>query len=379
MIPGTRRDTVGQTGSVTRRPLLAVCLLPVLALAACGSRVHTTAGAPSSPALPPIVSAQATVLSDGTVPWVDEPAGPTEFDLPAPQRRVDPTARPCRAADLRGELTSWQSPGDSGEPGVNRNQPRKLIGYARVTNTGQRTCQLRGEVDTRLRDRNGELDIGYSHDVNDAARQLVTIVPPRESADLRLDWSGPFCTVVDGPLRLQITLPEGGGSLTAPITTSTVPPCGHNSETHPDITSFLTSSAFDEPALNTVLDSPLGHLIATIEPVATAKPGELVTFHVRLTNPTGSAISLDPCPGYYQERFSIGTATVQAVNDGGPYRLNCRPVRSIPAHGSVRFAMGVRVPSALSVGRKLTVSWRLLAPKLAGEPNLSRDFTLTAT
>jgi hypothetical protein len=332
-----------------------------------------------SESLPPTVSAPATVLPDGTVPWVEESAGLHEFDTPLPQRRVDPTAKPCQAGDLRGQLSSWLSPPSTDESGVEEDGPRSLIGFARVTNTGQRTCRLRGKVDTRLRDRNGELAIGYTDDVNDAAQQQITIVPPGGSADLRLDWSGPFCLQVDGPLALAITLPEGGGNLTAPVTTTTTPPCTHNTETHPDLSSYLSASAFDEPAVNTVSDSPLGHLVATFEPVATAKPGQLVTFHVRLTNPTGSAISLDPCPGYYQERFSIGTATVQAINDGGTYRLNCRAVNSIPAHGSVRYAMGVHVPSTLTAGRKLTVTWRLIAPKLAGEPKLNGGFTLTST
>jgi hypothetical protein len=158
-------------------------------------------------------------------------------------------------------------------------------------------------------------------------------VPPVGAADLRLDWSGPFCVQVDGPLELAITPPEGGGKLIAPVTTNTTPPCTHNTETRPDLSSYLSASAFDEPAVNTVLDSPLGSLVATFEPVTTAKPGQLVQPHRQrhLTR---------PAPRYYQERFSIGTATVQAINDGGTYRLNCRAVKSIPAHGSVRYAMG---------------------------------------
>lgn len=98
----------------------------------------------------------------------------------------------------------------------------------------------------------------------------------------------------------------------------------------------------------TVPDSPLAHLVATIEPVAAAKPGALATFHVRLANPTGDAISLDPCPGYYRQQFSIGSATVAAINDGGSYRLNCRAVHSIPAHGSAR----TRAASVRRAGRR---------------------------
>jgi hypothetical protein len=361
-----------QTAGVARHLLW---LLPIVALAACGSRAGG-AGAPSSPALPPTVSAPATLLPDGTVPWVDEPAGEREFSLPPPARRVDPNAKPCLAGDLRGELTQWTAPGNSGEPGVPQREPPKLIGYARVANTGQQTCRLHGEVDTRLRDRTGELKIGYSRNVNDEAEQRVTIVPPGESADLRLDWSAPFCAPHDGSLELEITLPENGGKLRAPITATSVPPCGRPSETHPEITSFLASSVFDEPSRETAMDSPLAALTATIEPVPTAKPGDLVTFHVRLTNPTAAAIPLDPGPGYLQERFSQGTAELRAINDSGLYRLNCRPVRSIPAHGTIRFAMGVHIPTELTADRALTVTWRLTAPKLASGP--WANLTLTA-
>jgi hypothetical protein len=164
-----------QTAGVARHLLW---LLPIVALAACGSRAGG-AGAPSSPALPPTVSAPATLLPDGTVPWVDEPAGEREFSLPPPARRVDPNAKPCLAGDLRGELTQWTAPGNSGEPGVPQREPPKLIGYARVANTGQQTCRLHGEVDTRLRDRTGELKIGYSHNVNDEAEQTQDHRPAR--------------------------------------------------------------------------------------------------------------------------------------------------------------------------------------------------------
>lgn len=85
---------------------------------------------------------------------------------------------------------SFASPPDHDESGVRLEGPRKLIGYARVTNVGRQTCRPRGEVDTRLRDRNGELAISYSDDINDTAKQRITIVPPGQSAKLRLDGTG---------------------------------------------------------------------------------------------------------------------------------------------------------------------------------------------
>ncbi|GAB3475637.1 hypothetical protein GCM10027521_05680 [Amycolatopsis cihanbeyliensis] len=357
-------------------PLLA-CVVSLLLLAGCGAR-NPAAGTGSTEPLPPTVSAPATLLPDGTVPWVDEPAGENEFNTPPRERRTDPDAGPCRAGQLRGELTSWLSPSntDGGEHTVRAEPGGKLIGQAEVTNTGQDTCRLRGEVDTRLRDRNGEVPINYSHAINQEGRQRVTIVPPGESATLRLDWTGPFCRQVDGGLELAIHLPEGGGELRAPVRTDTTPPCnqvGVKSRS----TSHLSASAFDEPARETAMDSPLRVLKATLEPVTTGKAGELVTYHVRLANPTGKAVPLDPCPGYLQERFSLGGHQVAAVNESEFYRLNCRPVREIPANGSVRFAMGLRIPAEMAPGRELSVDWRLLAPRLAGESGLRGGFEFT--
>jgi hypothetical protein len=355
--------------------LRLVWLVSIIAVAACGAR--NKAEGPAAPSLPPRVSAPATLLPDGTVPWVEEPAGRAEFDTPAPSRRSDPDAGPCRAGDLRGALGPWTSPGDSGGPDAPRREAGKLIGSVRVTNAGAATCRLRGEVDTKLHDRDGEVPIGYSHAVNDEGRERVTVVPPGGSAELRLDWTAPFCPPVHGALELVIAVPENGGELHVPMTGET-PSCGPTGETNGENTSFLSSGAFDAPTAETVMDSPLARLTAAVEPVTHAKPGALVTFHVRLTNPTGTAVSLDPCPGYYQERFAQGTAELAAVNDGGPYRLNCRPVKEIPANGSIRFAMGVHVPKELTTGRQLVVTWWLIAPHLAGEQRLRVAFTLTA-
>lgn len=347
------------------------------AVAAVGCGTAGTGDGGAGDPLPPRVSAAATALPDGTVPWVEEPAGLREYDTPPPVRRTDPAARPCLAADLRGELDSWLSP----RPGAGGwtalpDEPGKLVGEATVTNTGERACRLRGEVDTRLRDAAGELPIGYSHSISAEARERTTIVPPGGSASLRLDWTAPYCARTPGPLRLDIRLPEDGGSLAAPVRSRQVPVCS-TSETHPELRSYLSSSGFDEPAQETVEDSPLRVLTASVEPVRTVRAGELATFHVTLRNPTGGAVPLDPGPGYYQEMFSQGDATTPAVNEGGAYRLNCRPVRTVPANGAVRFAMGVRVPAGMAAGRTLDVTWKLIAPALGFPPALQVHFTAT--
>ena len=112
------------------------------------------------------------------------------------------------------------------------------------------------------------------------------------------------------------------------------------------------------------MDSPLNPVTARLQPGEAAGPGDAITYHVVLGNPTSRPISLDDCPAYAQERFSAADATHEGVNDFKLYRLNCRPVRAIPAHGSVCFAMVAEVPSTLEPGRRFGVTWRLRAPRL---------------
>lgn len=270
---------------------------------------------------------------------------------------------------LTGILDRWSRSGEKDEAGNPTRLRAKLFGVAVVTNTGDRACRLRGETDTRLRDAGRELPIGYSHAINEEGRTRVTVVPPGGRAELRLDWTGPFCVATTGPLELDIRLPDGGGSLRAPVRDPARPPCGGPSETHPEIRSYLSTGAFDEPSEPTADDSPLQALVASPGPAPAARSGQLVTWVVTLRNLTAAAVPLDPCPGYYQELFSMGDATTQAVNEGTVYRLNCRPVRSVPARGAVRFAMGVAVPAGMA-GRVLDVEWRLLAPRLGFPPGL---------
>ncbi|KAA2266140.1 hypothetical protein F0L68_03210 [Solihabitans fulvus] len=359
---------------MTRVARFAV-LVPLVLLAGCGSRVDL-ATTPSYP-VPPHVSAAPTLLPDGTVPWVEEPGGNNEFSTPATPRLADPNAGPCRADQLRGELPSWSAPKGVVESGARpQREPAKLIGFVKVTNTGKVACRLRGEVDTRMRDQGGELRIGYSHGVNDESRTRVTVVPPGGDAVLRLDWTGPFCLHPNGSVELDIRLPEEGGSLRAPVRSADRPPCSQD-ENHPEYSSYLSASAFDEPPTDAATDSPLAALSATQEPVVSARSGELETCYVRLENKTDKAVSLDPCPGYLQQLASEGGNGVRPVNDSGVFRMNCRPIKEIPAHGSVRFALGLRVPQGLAAGRPLLVNWRLLAPGLSLGSPLAGFFTVT--
>ncbi|MET0236506.1 MAG: hypothetical protein ABW224_17795 [Kibdelosporangium sp.] len=353
-------------------------ILPVLVVAGCGKPVQQAGSTSSNPPVPPTLSAPATRLPDGTVPWVDEPGIDQEYDLPPKARRADPKAEPCKANQLKGELAEWLGPSGYVEPGARPSrEPAKLIGYVRITNTGTATCKLQGEVDTRLLAGGTEVQISYSHGINAEAAARPTIVPPGERAELRLDWTGPFCAAATGTRELLLRLPAGGGDLRAAVTTTDSPPCSREPGGS-DRGSFLSSSAFDEPQDTTVRTSPLSVLKATVQPLAAAPTGKPATFHVRLDNPTGQAVSLQPCPGYALGLYSSAAkAGEKPVNSRFVYRLNCRPVKEIPAGGSARFAIGLFVPLDLTAGREMFVDWQLRAPDLSNE--VRGDFKLLAT
>ena len=256
-----------------------------------------------------------------------------------------------------------------------------LLGFVRVRNVGSDACRLHGEVPARMLVAGAPLDIRTSHGVNDEARERAIAIGPGEAAELRLDWSSPFCGEGGrGRQVLELDLPEEGGPLRVPVRRASLPRC-FSMETQPGRSSVLTSSVFDYPRVGTPLNSPLGGLRVRMIPSPSGLPvraGTLLTYHVVLSNPTKAAISLRPCPAYLQSRFSQATAGADnAVNDGALMRLNCAPVRSIAAGGRRRFEMRVRVPPRLAAGRRFSVRWGMRARYLAGSSGLEGGFEVT--
>ena len=337
---------------------------------------------PSEPQSPPVRST--ALLPDGTVPWIDERAAEQELALPDPNRdRPSPDdaadVPPCGTGALTGELDRWTRKiarddfgkviGDNG-----------LLGFVRVRNRGAAACRLHGEVPARLLVAGAPLDIGTSHGVNDEARARAIAIAPGEAAELRLDWSSPYCGERRGGRQmLVLTLPERGGALRAPVRRAVLPRC-FSLETQPGRSSVLASGVFGYPRVFTRLDSPLNGLRARViaPPAATpVRVGAELTYHVVLSNPTKRAIALRPCPAYYEARFSQATPGADdAVNDGQLRRMNCTPVRSIAAGGQRRFEMKVPVPADLQSGRRLSIRWGMRARGLAGSERLEGGFVV---
>jgi hypothetical protein len=350
----------------------AAGVVGIVLLSGCGPSSSSELRADQS--LPPVVSAAPTLLPDGSVPWVDEPAGLREFDIapPPPADRGD--AQPCTADELTAALPGWTEQGDGGEEGARRPTPG-LYGWVEVRLVGDDPCTLQGAVSTTLRIADQAADVQYNNNVNDEALRRVAVVDATSPAELRVDWSPPYCGPA-GPQQLLIELPDDAGTLAAEVHKPATPVC---SAPHPEgdrgIRTYLSTGAFDRARTPTQLDSPLRVLQASLEHVPkSVHPGQVVEYVVRLTNPTDEDVPLSPCPGYYTSRFVLGTGDRTGFNIGQVYRLNCRPVTVVPAQGSVGFQMRAEVPGDAPGGPTFSVTWRLVAPTLGSQPDLQVGF-----
>ena len=96
---------------------------------------------------------------------------------------------------------------------------------------------------------------------------------------------------------------------------------------------------------------PWHRLTATLHGPDRVRPGSTVDFSVVLTNPTSTAIALDPCPSY---DLTVGVQTTS-------YGLNCAgaPSAAIAPGASVTFDIPVRIPGNVNVGSRPPVTWTL--------------------
>jgi hypothetical protein len=350
---------------------MTIAGLTLLVLAGCASPgTRPGSGIVDDPTAGPAFIAPSTayaLLPDGSVPWVDERLTSADLAPRSAPASPAPGDRPCRAAALTGSMSSWQRPETGGER-ADPDIAGKLYGWADIHNTSARECTLRGETDVRLYANGRQLPIGYSHNLNAEARARVTVLPPGGHASLRLDWTGPYCAPLPGPLELRIPVPDGGGTLRAPVTTTLAPGC-FDEQTHPKLASVLSSGGFDRPT-QPVEWAPIGAATARLTGPASAAPGTRITYHAVLTDPTSEPIPLADCPAYAVELLAMGSATTPAFETDTLYRLNCRPANQLPAHASLSFEMSAEIPATLASGRELTLSWGIrVAQPQALPPN----------
>lgn len=353
-----------------RRPLRGIVAFAALSMlaAGCGSPAHGALSSDGSSRRSTaarhtvqVSAAQQHLAADGSVPFVDEHATDSDFLLAPPPPPDTGGAGSCRAEQLHAELASWHSQAEGDIEGGRRPAPG-VYGFVSFTaaRPGVR-CTLQGQPATELLIDGSVVPLRHDGSITAASKQVVTLVSSSASADLRVDWSPPFCDP-PGRQQLRIALPHDGGEVTADVLQPGTPACtAARTETGGELQSFLSPSAFTQHQQPTELSSPLGSLKATmVGAPARASAGQELHFRVRLTNPTGTAIALDPCPGFLLEQAVIGTEGRSGTSDAQLYRLNCRPAASIAAHRFLDFQMHATVPDS-PPGPSFTVSWRLLA------------------
>lgn len=308
----------------------------------------------------PRVSAPATLAPDGTVPWVEEPAVDGDFVRPTvpPAPATGPT---CRASQLTGVLDRWIHKSTGGEV-RDPVMDASLYGFAVLTNTSGKACTLHGIPDVQLSSAGKAVPLDHTGSTGEDA---VAGLPPGGKAHFRLDWGAPFCPDPDtaaGPYALVADL-KGTGEVPVRLADPAVPGCAHDN-LHPEVRPFLSPGPVKDgdvqpskPATSalSVLTARAGDIPEHV------RPGGTAAFTVTLANPTAKAVPLTGRPGFHLDVLCKGVPGTEGLSTQQVYLLNNRPVHSVPAHGSVRFAVRAKIPAAPAFpGPELDVTWRLV-------------------
>lgn len=270
-------------------------------------------------------SAPAVSGSSDLVPWVDRPASPPPF--PATPTPPPPAYPACAAGQLQARITGGGAAAGNDIEEISLTNISAanctLSGYAQhavgVREDGTRQTLPTGPAITTM------FDSRYAWPAN---------LRPGQSAGVGIATTSTCGLPKETNFQaLELTL-AGGGTLhiagdfayycTVAITGMGAP----------------TPSAPDPQAYPGVIAS------STMPAVVTA--GETVTYVVTLTNTTSRDVALGPCPVYTESIYSPAVASPSVHS----YYLNCDTVRSIPAHGRVRYQMKIQAPDAPSQGGK---------------------------
>ncbi|MBV1851791.1 DUF4232 domain-containing protein [Catellatospora tritici] len=294
----------------------------------------------ATPADSPAPTDAATTTSDGASPapltgsWPPD-AVPWQLNgVQGPEREVEqprPVARGCTAADLPATAAL------AAEDGTTATE----LHHIDVRNAGASRCSL-GGVPVLL----------------SAGRTVPTVIDPPEVTG-------------GGPQERPATIDPGESARF--ILGSSVSCGGGDGRSYRDISVRLADRDLRIPGLTLTSSCPIhvtgvfrilrdqpahphfNHLTARVTAPARVKAGANLDYTVTLTNPGRTDVVLDPCPAY-QETLS----EVLEI-----YLLNCAP-GTIPAGGSIRFAMRLTIPENTPAQRwqlRWTIrEWRSDAP-----------------
>lgn len=275
-------------------------------------------------------SPQATQPAGESIPWVQITPGSDQSDTPPPERR-------CKSTDLKIEAF--------GSPGVAAGTEYVS---ATIRNVSATYCAVGRTESVRFLDASGDevqssepmgvdpgpwVVIPTEDDLRDGVHGAYqTIVrlgipsacPPVRASKLEIRFSG-------NASHIAVELPANSGSDTPS------PDCGERPR-------YFATFVSEGPAP----ESPPSPLRAAIVTIDKPEPGNVFRYWVRLTNPSETEATLDPCPTYSQSWKGS-----QAIEF---YVLNCTDRNVIPAGVTVTYEMRVRVPSDVE---PLVLTWSI--------------------
>lgn len=251
--------------------------------------------------------------------------------------------------------------------------------YAAVlfTNVSSASCRVEGYPDlVGIRSDGSEVPLATQQ----AGDLLPTDLDSGQAAWLQLG-TGQACPALNQPDQqavaanaaantysgIVIELPDGSGSITVTgLSLDTA--CGSIVESQigvqlPSIPFALTTPPNFEPSVDTLptwsgIPGSLGNLVVQLRHSRPVRTGSVFHYEVILSNPDAAAVSFRKCPTYTE---ALGVITKKIMLTTRTYVLNCRPARSVPAHGSVTLAMEINVAPGFAKGpvTVATFGWRL--------------------
>lgn len=285
--------------------------------------------------LPAASGCASSVSKLGVVPWLDRPlpryVTPIEKPIPYPT-----SAAPCRAGQLR------VSQGRQGA-GLG-NDLDELV----FTNTSTTSCLLRGYPTISAETPTGTRRVLHPQRNGTYFGRLAPAdLAPGRHVFLDLATSA-GCEGGRKPItrykELVFTLPNGDRLRAGAIVVGVQ--CG------------LSMSEFGlqlHYSFSGATPGSPGSLQARLHPPAIVRAGTTLHYTVTLSNPTSVTVALDPRLGYTQAVYTKA-GSVRAT-----FGLNGSSVRSIPAHGQVRYAMQLKLPETAARGTG-KLGWTLDTP-----------------
>jgi hypothetical protein len=176
---------------------------------------------------------------------------------------------------------------------------------------------------------------------------------------VQLDWRNwcvPHTSAAPVPPRaIELTLPAGGGRVD--VAYNAVPPCES-----PILPSTIGVRPFRPAPLPDTPQWTSTAVQAQIRPWPggrlTGRRGTVARYLVLLHNPSTAPIPFTRCPLLVEMLAPAGRPEV--------HQLNCRPVGTLPAGGTLRFEMRIQIPADAPLGNN-GLFWEL-DPTGSGAP-----------